>query len=169
MELFPEAMVLVAVVRTPRDWRWIQKAQAYRIPLRHAPSLAPLVDFIAFYHTAAFGAERWSIRYYAPVRGHELVRRRDLFPEEPDHPRAGEPYYLLQLGPLQPLPRPVTSRRWHRFTFLLTTGARLLQATDLSELPLEGIERRLFRGMLREESTAFTSSLARRKGPDGEW
>lgn len=155
MELFPEALVLVAVVRHPRDWQWIQETRSYRIPLRHAPSLAPFVDFIAFYHTAAFGPERWSIRHYAPVRGHELVRRGDLFPEEVGHPRAAEPYYWFQLGPLQPLPRPVTSRRWHRFTFLVTTGERLLQAADLAELPLEGIERRLLRGVLREE------------GPDG--
>lgn len=150
MELFPEAMVLVAIVRNRRDWRWIQETRSYRIPLRYAPPLAPLVDFLAFYHTAAFGPERWSVRYYAPVRGHELVRRRDLLPEEPAHPRAEEPYYLLQLGPLQPLPHPVTSRRGHRLTFLLTTGERLLQATDLSELSLEGVERRLMRGALRE-------------------
>ncbi|MCS7250879.1 MAG: hypothetical protein RMK32_01850 [Anaerolineae bacterium] len=154
MEIFPEAMVLVAVVRNPRDWEWIRKTQAYRIPFRHAPSLTPLVDFVAFYHTAAFGPDRWSIRYYAFLRGHELVRRRDLFPEEPSHPRAGELYYLLQLGPLQPLLRPVVSRRWHRFTFLVTTGERLLQASDLSELPLQGIERRMFRGTLREEVLA---------------
>ncbi len=161
MELFPEAIVLVAVVRSPRDWRWIQETRAYRIPLRHAPPLAPFVDFVAFYYTAAFGPERWSIRHYAPLRGYELVRRRDLFPEEPDHPRAEALYYLLQLGPIQPLPRPVASRRWHRFTFLLTTGERLLQASDLSELPLEGIERQLLRGALREEIRAFTSRTER--------
>ncbi len=157
MELFPEAIVLVAVVRRPQDWGWIQENGAYRIPIRHAPPLAPFVDFIAFYYTAAFGPERWSIRYYAPLRGHELVRRRDLFPEELDHPRAEELYYLLQLGPLQPLSHPVTSRRWHRFTFLLTTGERLLQASDLSELPLEGIERQLLRGALREEIQTFVN------------
>ncbi|WP_376789659.1 hypothetical protein [Thermoflexus sp.] len=155
MELFPEAIVLIAVVRHPQDWQWIQETRAYRIPLRHAPPLAPFVDFVAFYHTAAFGPERWSIRYYAPLRGYELVRRRDLFPEELDHPRAEALYYLLQLGPMQPLPRPVASRRWHRFTFLFTTGERLLQASDLSELPLEGIERQLLRGALREESQTF--------------
>ncbi len=162
MELFPEAMVLVVVVRNQRDWQWIQETQAYRIPLRHAPPLAPLVDFLAFYYTAAFGPERWSIRYYAPLRGHELIRRCDLLPEEPNHPRAEEPYYLLQLGPLQPLPRPVISRRWHRFTFLLTTGERLLRASDLSELPLEGVERQLLRGALREESQPFIVRATKR-------
>lgn len=163
MELFPEAIVLVAVVRTRRDWRWIQEVHAYRIPLRHAPPLAPFVDFLAFYHTADFGPERWSVRHYAPVRGHELVRRRDLFPEEADHPRAEELYYLLQLGPLRTLPRPIPSRRWHRFVFLLTTGERLLQAEDLSELPVEGVERRLLHGALRE-GRGFVG----REGP-GRW
>ncbi|MBO9360933.1 MAG: hypothetical protein J7452_01890 [Thermoflexus sp.] len=150
MELFPEAMVLVAVVRSPRDWRWIQAHQAYRIPVRYAPPLTPMVDFLAFYHTAAFEAERWSVRHYAPVRGHELVRRRDVLPEEPDHPRADELYYLLQLGPLCSLPRPLFSQRWRRFTFLLTTGERLRTARDLSELPLEGADRQLLLRPLRE-------------------
>lgn len=150
MELFSEAMVLVVVVRSPRDWRWIQTHHAYRIPVPYAPPLTPMVDFLAFYHTAAFEAERWSVRHYAPVRGHELIRRRDVLPEEPDHPRAEELYYLLQLGPLRSLPHPLFSRRWRRFTFLLTTGERLLRAQDLSELPLEGAERQLLLRPLRE-------------------
>lgn len=150
MMLYPEAVVLVGVVRTPRDWAWIQAMGAYRIPARQAPPLVPYVDFLAFYHTAAFGADRWSVRFYAAVRGHELARRRDLLPEEPDHPRAGEPYYLLQLGPLQSLPRPIRSPRGRRFTFLLTTGERLLAASDLSELTLAGGERQVLLRALRE-------------------
>ena len=32
-----------------------------------------------------------------------MVRRRDLLPDEPDHPRADQAYYKLQLGPLERL------------------------------------------------------------------
>ena len=59
-----------------------------------------------------------SSRWYAPVRGHELVRRSDLFPDDPDHPRAGEAYYKLQLGPLMEMELPIFSLRWRRVTFI---------------------------------------------------
>jgi len=48
--------------------------------------------------TKAFKEDKWAIHYYAPIQGHELVARRDLIPSEPDHPRAGQWYYALQLG-----------------------------------------------------------------------
>jgi hypothetical protein len=64
------------------------------------------------YSTKAFKENRWAIRYYAPIQGHELVARRDLIPSEPDHPRAGNWYYALQLGPLEhKLPPIVANRR----------------------------------------------------------
>jgi len=48
---------------------------------------------IDFYLTKPFGVEAFSIRWYAQVRGHELVTRRDLLPDEPGHPRAEQRYY----------------------------------------------------------------------------
>jgi hypothetical protein len=49
-------------------------------------------------YTKVFKGDKWAIHYYAPIEGHELVARRDLIPSEPDHPRAGQWYYALQLG-----------------------------------------------------------------------
>jgi len=60
--------------------------------------------------TRSFGVDAFSIRWYAQVRGHELVTRRDLLPDEPDHPRAAQRYYKLQLGKLVELPHPIPSR-----------------------------------------------------------
>ena len=89
---------------------------------------------IAFYLAAPFGDERWAIHEYAEVRGHEMVRRVDLFPDEPEHARANELYYKMQLGPLMRLPRAIPSLKWRRLTFLQTTGDRLLNALDVNEL-----------------------------------
>jgi hypothetical protein len=88
------------------------------------------------------------------VRGYELRRRVELFHDEPDHPRADEPYYRIDLGPLQPLARPVPARRWRRLTFLYTTGDRLLSAEDVSDLnvPVSQADDRLWR-LLRERET----------------
>ncbi|MDE3090717.1 MAG: hypothetical protein KGJ80_15185, partial [Chloroflexota bacterium] len=66
--------------------------------------------------------------------GHELVRRRDLFPEERDHPRADEPYYKLQLGSLIALPHPIISRRGRRVLFIWTTGEKFSRAVELNDL-----------------------------------
>jgi hypothetical protein len=126
-------LVLVAVINNPRDLDIARVLGWYRIPLQTAPKTVR-VDWLAFYQTAAFGAERWSVRYVAPVKGFELVTRMELLQTEPDHVRAGEPYFKIQLGALQALPRPIPSRRWRRFTFLYTTGQRLLQAQNLKDL-----------------------------------
>jgi hypothetical protein len=92
------------------------------------------VDWIAFYLTSAFGEERWAVRYIAPVKGHELVKRKDLLADEPDHPRAEEPYIKIQLGRIYTLPKPIPAQGWKRFTFLYTTGEKLKQAHSLSDL-----------------------------------
>lgn len=105
------------------------------------------------YQTAAFGEDRWSVRYVAPVVGHELVRRQELLREQPDHPRAEAPYYKLQLGPLQELRRPIAAGGWRRFTFLYTTGERLKRAKVLKDLTIPSSREhdRLWR-IIRERS-----------------
>jgi hypothetical protein len=131
--IYPEDLVLVAVINRPRDLEIARLLGWYRIPLGTAPKTVR-VDWLAFYQTAAFGDERWAVRYAAPVRGFELTTRGELLQDEPDDERAREPYYKIQLGPLQTLPRPIPAGRWRRFTFLYTTGRRLLQAAELKDL-----------------------------------
>ncbi len=132
-ELEPDARVLVCIVNHPRDLEIARWDHWFRIPVRHAPPDF-MAEALAFYLTSAYGDERWAVHEWAKVRGHELVRRLDLFPEDPTHPRAQDLYYKMQIGPLQRLPRPVPSLRWRRFTFIQTTGERLLQALELSDL-----------------------------------
>lgn len=136
MAMDPDDLVLVAIVKSPRDLDIVRMLGWYRIPLQTAPKTVR-VDWLAFYQTGAFGEERWSVRYVAPVRGHELTTRSDLLRDEPDHPRANEPYYRIQVGHLERLPRPIVSGGWKRFTFLFTTGNRLLHAKTLSDLTVQ--------------------------------
>jgi hypothetical protein len=96
------SLVLVAVVNNPRDMEIARLLGWYRIPLRTAPKVIA-VDYLAFYQTGAFGEEKWRIQHIAPVRGHELTTRLELLRTEPDHPRAKEEYYKIQLGPLEQL------------------------------------------------------------------
>lgn len=125
---------LVVVVNDPADLARARESGWYRIPLARAP-VRVAAEYLAFYQTAAFpDGERWAVRWFAPVRGYRVVRRRDLLPDEPGHPRADDRYYRVDLGPLAPLPRPVPSRRLRRITFIPTTLGRLLAADEINDL-----------------------------------
>src|SRR5690606_37815876 len=109
----PGARALVCVVTRPRDLELAREQGWYRVPLRRAPRLLA-AEYLAFYQTAAFGRERWAVRYLAPVRRITLATRRELLPDEAGHPRDAERYYRFELGPLEPLPLPVPARRLRR-------------------------------------------------------
>lgn len=146
------ALILVAVVTEPRDLEIARLLGWYRIPLRHAPKVVS-VDYLAFYQTSGFGeAHRWQVEVIAPVRGHEMTTRAELLRSEPDHPRAREEYYKIQVGPLQALPKPIPAGNWHRLTFLYTTGELLATAHSLSDLVVRSEERSLLWRSLRERA-----------------
>ena len=135
--MYPEDRVLVAYVPQPSDFDLVRREGWYRIPQRSAPK-GLHAEVIAFYFGAAFGEEKYAIHYYARNAGHELARRRDLLPDEADHPRADDIYYKVQLGPLQRLAQPIVSLRWRRLTFDHTTWDRFQDATEINDLFIEG-------------------------------
>lgn len=138
--MHPEDRVLVAVVNNRRDFERVSDQGWYRIPVKHAPPSTREASCVAFYFTKAFGEERWAIHWYASVRGHELKRRRDLLPEESDHPRADHAYYVMQLGPLERLEPPIISLRWRRITFIETTWDRFQMAQEINDLYASGAD-----------------------------
>lgn len=127
--------VLVAVLNNVEDFHRASSEGWYRIPQRRAPRRIG-ADYLAFYQTSAFAAQETActVTYYAPTRRYRLLPRRELLPAEPEHPRADEYYYCVELGPLQRLARPVPSATLRRVTFIHTTLERLLTANDLRDL-----------------------------------
>ena len=136
---FPEDRVLVAYMPRPSDFALAQREGWYRIPQAHAPK-GLHAEYIAFYFGQRFGEMKWAIHFYAERKGHELTTRALLFPDQADHPRAGNFYYKVQLGPLQKLERPIVSLRWRRVTFVHTTWDRFQDATELNDLFIDGGE-----------------------------
>jgi len=149
-------LILVCLVPTPRDMEIARLLGWYRIPLRSAPKVVS-VDRLAFYQPASFGEAGGRIEFTASVRGHELTTRSELLKEERDHPRAGDEYYRIQLGSLEPLHRPIHADRWKRLTFLYTTGEYLLRAETLNDLVVESAERESLWMSLRERAQAYQS------------
>ncbi|RLD10866.1 MAG: hypothetical protein DRI56_02075 [Chloroflexota bacterium] len=150
----PTDLILVAFMPSPRDLQIARILGWYRIPARTAPRVLS-VDYLAFYQPASFGKEhKWRVEYLAPVRGHELTTRFEILKEEPDHPRAHEEYYKIQLGPVQALPRPIHAGDWKRFTFLYTTGEYLAQAETLNDLTVHSEERNMLWKALRDRAAS---------------
>jgi hypothetical protein len=162
LEIQFEDLVLVAIVKTPRDLDIARVLGWYRIPLATSPKTIR-VDWLAFYQTAAFGDEKWSVRYVARVKGHELVTRKEILFEEPDHPRANEPYFKMQLGPLIALPNVIHAKSWKRFTFLFTTGKRILSAVELRDLTVPPSEEHdVLWKLLKERGLEFANAVEER-------
>jgi hypothetical protein len=169
----PEDRVLVAVITRPKDLEAVRDLGWYRVPENKAPR-GIFSEYIAFYFTAAFGEQAYAVHYFARRLGHELMTRRDLLPDEPDHPRAEEQYYKLQLGPLQKREPPIFSQRWRRITFIHTTWDRFQAAEEINDLFAEGDEfvDRLYHALrdsglspertypVREANVEYVASLA---------
>jgi hypothetical protein len=146
------ALLLVGVLPAKKDFEIARLLGWYRIPLRMAPKVVD-VDYIAFYQTSAFGdTSRWQIAWFAPVRGYELTTRRELIRDEPDHPRADEEYYKIQLGPLQTRQEPIKADKWKRVTFLYTTGQLFRQARVINDLVVRSEERDVLWRNLRDRA-----------------
>lgn len=148
----PDSLILVAILPERRDLEIARLLGWYRIRFKSAPKVLE-ADYLAFYQTGAFGPDhRWRIEYFCELRGHELVTRRELFRDEPDHPRANEEYYKLAIGPLQTRPEPVLAQSWKRLTFLYTTGALFNAAAELRDLVAGAEERGGLWRILRERA-----------------
>ena len=141
MELSDDALVLVAIMPHPRDLDIARLLGWYRIPLKSAPKILH-PDIIAFYQTASFSkGHRSRIECCAEVAGVELTTRAELFRDEPDHPRAHEEYFKIQLRGIEMLPHPVLADEWKRFTFFYTTARRLYNAETIRGLAMNAREK----------------------------
>jgi hypothetical protein len=104
--------------------------------LARSPALAgeSLLAVCVQYYTKTFKEDKWAIHYYAPIQGHELVTRRDLIPSEPDHPRAGQWYYALQLGPPEHKLPPIAAIAGGGSHIIITSGDRFMNAHEINDL-----------------------------------
>ncbi len=147
------ALFLVCILPEQRDLDIVRLLGWYRIPIKSSPKIVD-VDYLAFYQTKSFGLEhQWKIEYYSPVRGHELVTRKELFQNEPDHKRANEEYFKIVCGSVEKLPHPIISEDWKRITFLYTTGELINSARTINDLVIRSESRQLFWKTLRERIT----------------
>jgi len=131
--------ILVGVINRRRDFDLLRDAHWYRVPIESAP-LCIDTDYLAFYLSAALAKQvidpgaPGAIYYYARRVGFELVRRRDLLPDEPTHPRALSLYFKLQVQAIEPCQTPIGNPTRRLISFIFTTGERFNAAQVIGDL-----------------------------------
>src|ERR1051326_6901500 len=132
--------VLVAIVNSTRDFEILASKFWYRVPIDSAPKRWP-PEWMAFYLPKAFGKEAYAVRHFGKVSHIRRVKRRQLFPDEPQNPKSDREYYQVLPRSLDPLPNPIPSLRLRRIVFIATTMRKLMNASEINGLfddsPLE--------------------------------
>lgn len=140
MEEQPLRDTLIAVVTNDADLRRFAEEGWYRIPARAigrtlAADALPQLSAIALYQTGAItGGLPSAIELWGEVTEITSQLRRQILPNEPDHPAADELYHVVRVAAPQRLDRPIISRRPRRVTFIRTTREKLLHATEVNDL-----------------------------------
>ncbi len=154
-------------MRDPGDWNILQQQQWYRVPVSSVNKWLKNKwppQWIAFYHTRAFGQDRYTIRYYAKVKRIREMTRGKLFPREPENQKTSLLYYKISIDELQKLPRPIVSRRRRRIIFIPTTYEKFNLAEEINDL-YQGslLEELLWRELKKHDIPAEREELIRGK------
>jgi hypothetical protein len=131
--VLPEDSVLVGVINRKRDLVYARDQHWYRIPQARMPR-GITADYLAFFLSRSFGERNGAIHYYARRKGLELRYRRDLLPDEPNHPNADEAYYRVALGDFEYKDPPVVNNTRRSITFIYTTWDRFVHARTIADL-----------------------------------
>lgn len=131
---FPDDRVLVGAITRKKDLINARDAGWYRVPQARLPR-GVHAEYLAFFLNRRVSGESQSgIYYYARPSGVELVYRRDLLPDEANHPRAGEVYYKVQLRDWKPKNPPILNPSKRTFAFIYTTWDRFVHARQIKDL-----------------------------------
>ena len=125
-------IVLIAVLKYPRDLRILLKKKWYRIPLNKLPRKN--FDFIAFYQPALFGASGGRINYYAKPKKVVRLRRVDLLPGEVRNINAKNIYLKYSFGKINKLKPAIRNKNGLRVSFGFTGLSKLKKAAEVTDL-----------------------------------
>ena len=127
--------LLVAIMNKKRDFKILREQGWYRVPVTSVKWAWP-PQWVAFYQTAIFDKEAYAVNYYGRVREIRQVTRQELFPNERPNPKKDpeKRYYQVFLDALEPLYRPILSRRWRYVVFIPTTREKFDAAVEINDL-----------------------------------
>lgn len=131
---------LIAILKEKSDFTILQEQGWYRIPVVSAPKRWP-PKWMAFYQPRYFKDDAYKIRYHGQVKDIQLVKRKDLFPNELPSTLSEREYYKIRFEKLEELANPIPSYRPRRIVFIPTTREKFENAEQINDLfddsPLE--------------------------------
>jgi very-short-patch-repair endonuclease len=151
--------ILIALLPSQTDLGIAARKHWYRIPT--ASKNVPLmvqngeVKQIAFYQPKIFHDDAFAVRWYANVKKISVVKRKKLFPNEPENPKSGNMYYKIEIDKLLRLPRAIPSLRHRRILFITSTRSRFDKAQEINDLFIESpLEEKMWREFKKNEIRA---------------
>jgi very-short-patch-repair endonuclease len=138
-------IVLIAVLKSPRDLKLLLKNKWYRIPLEKVPRRK--FDFIAFYQPALFRVNGKRIKYYAKPEKVSRTSRIGLLPEEIRDRNARKIYLKYSFRKINKLRSAIKNKNGLRVSFGFTDLLKLKKAAEITDLydvvPIEKIMKRV--------------------------
>ncbi|MEW6408290.1 MAG: DUF559 domain-containing protein [Patescibacteria group bacterium] len=124
--------VLVGVLKNKRDLDILLTKNWYRIPKAYATRRQ--FDYLAFYQPTLFGRGGKRIRYYARALNYQTAKRKNLLPDEINHPRANDNYLKIRVGEIKKLSPPIRNIIPRRIFFGFTILNRLRKSKNILQL-----------------------------------
>lgn len=125
--------MLVAILKNRADFGILMEQGWYRIPVRNAPKRWP-PTWIAFYQPQHFKEDAYKVRYFGEVDNIDVLKRKDLFPNEILSERSEHNYYRIRIKHLEELDEPIKSLRWRRIVFITTTLEKFFLSKEINDL-----------------------------------
>lgn len=146
---------LVALLKNESDLKYVLEDGWYRIPVstKLVPKMVKenYIKYIAFYHNRTFRKDPTVIKYYAKVKNVGKAKKKNLLPWTVNDARGENEYFVLKLGDINILERPIESKRKRRLLFITTTLKQFKHAEEINDLFVESyLEEKLWK-ILRKE------------------
>ncbi len=140
--------LLVALLPNKGDLTILQEQKWYRIPVKSKPKRWP-PKYLAFYQPKAFGDDAYKIRYFGNVADIDIVKRREIFPNQIESSESEKQYFRLHIDEVREREQPIPSLRPRRLLFIPTTWEKFQYAEQINDLfddsPLEDLMWREFK------------------------
>lgn len=130
--MYADDRVLVGVLKRQKDFRIARRQNWYRIPENQLPRGLNAEYIALFLSGKPFHERSGTVAYFARITGWELVRRRDLLPDE--ERRANDIYYKVQFRQLIQRDPPIANLPARSISFIRTTWDRFVSAKTISDL-----------------------------------
>ena len=127
--------LILAIVPNQASYDKLINEQQYCVPIRYMATVAD-VSMLACYMPGWHPTHPRHVTHVARIMSYSIQIRELIWPLQPHHPRATQPYVVLSLTDIELLTPPIPSPRWHRISIHRTTTGTLARMPYLGHTSL---------------------------------